>query len=48
MCIWSGGGDGIRLLGLSLASSSATEFGLDLAIAVVTDSGGLSLAALSW
>ena len=43
MCIWSGGGDEVRLL----RSLSATELGLDLAVAVATDLQASSLAALS-
>ena len=44
MCIWSGGGDEIGLL----KSSSATELGLDLAVAVATDSRASNIAALRW
>ena len=48
ICIWFGGGDEIGLQGLSLVSSLATELGLDLAVAMATDSWTSSLATLSW
>ena len=48
MHIWFGGGNEIRLQGLILVSSLATELRLDSAVAISTHSWASSLVALSW